>query len=178
MVYQLKERNNMKSNDTFKQRLLGLQGNLLNFAYQLTTNREEAQDLLQDTTLKALDNEEKYVDNVNFKGWIFTIMRNIFINNYRQTVRKATVIDQTEDLYHLNISQESGLSTPEGSYAVKEISSVLDEFTDDYRIPFNMYVAGYKYNEIAEKMNLPLGTIKSRIFFARKRLRKRLQDYR
>ncbi len=178
MVYQLKERNNMKANDTFKQRLLGLQGNLLNFAYQLTTNREEAQDLLQDTTLKALDNEEKYVDNVNFKGWIFTIMRNIFINNYRQTVRKATVIDQTEDLYHLNISQESGLSTPEGSYAVKEISSVLDEFTDDYRIPFNMYVAGYKYNEIAEKMNLPLGTIKSRIFFARKRLRKRLQDYR
>ncbi len=178
MVYQLKERNNMKSNDTFKQRLLGLQGNLLNFAYQLTTNREEAHDLLQDTTLKALDNEEKYVDNVNFKGWIFTIMRNIFINNYRQTVRKATVIDQTEDLYHLNISQESGLSTPEGSYAVKEISSVLDEFTDDYRIPFNMYVAGYKYNEIAEKMNLPLGTIKSRIFFARKRLRKRLQDYR
>lgn len=168
----------MKSNDTFKQRLLGLQGNLLNFAYQLTTNREEAHDLLQDTTLKALDNEEKYVDNVNFKGWIFTIMRNIFINNYRQTVRKATVIDQTEDLYHLNISQESGLSTPEGSYAVKEISSVLDEFTDDYRIPFNMYVAGYKYNEIAEKMNLPLGTIKSRIFFARKRLRKRLQDYR
>jgi len=168
----------MKSNDTFKQRLLGLQGNLLNFAYQLTTNREEAHDLLQDTTLKALDNEEKYVDNVNFKGWIFTIMRNIFINNYRQTMRKATVIDQTEDLYHLNISQESGLSTPEGSYAVKEISSVLDEFTDDYRIPFNMYVAGYKYNEIAEKMNLPLGTIKSRIFFARKRLRKRLQDYR
>lgn len=155
-----------------------MQGNLLNFAYQLTTNREEAHDLLQDTTLKALDNEEKYVDNVNFKGWIFTIMRNIFINNYRQTVRKATVIDQTEDLYHLNISQESGLSTPEGSYAVKEISSVLDEFTDDYRIPFNMYVAGYKYNEIAEKMNLPLGTIKSRIFFARKRLRKRLQDYR
>ena len=73
----------MKTEDTFKSRLLGLQGNLLNFAYQLTTNREEAQDLLQDTTLKALDNEEKYVDNVNFKGWIFTIMRNIFINNYR-----------------------------------------------------------------------------------------------
>lgn len=114
MVYQLKERNNMKANDTFKQRLLGLQGNLLNFAYQLTTNREEAQDLLQDTTLKALDNEEKYVDNVNFKGWIFTIMRNIFINNYRQTVRKATVIDQTEDLYHLNISQESGTVDPGG----------------------------------------------------------------
>ncbi len=102
----------MKTKDSFKQRLIGLQSNLLSFAYQLTTNREAAQDLLQDTTLKALDNEEKYVDNVNFKGWIFTIMRNIFINNYRQTVRKATIIDQTEDLYHLNISQDSGLATP------------------------------------------------------------------
>lgn len=155
----------MKSNESFKNRLVGLQGNLLSFAYQLTSNREQAEDLLQDTTLKALDNEEKYVDNVNFKGWIFTIMRNIFINNYRQTVRKATVIDQTEDLYHLNISQDSGLDTPEGSFAVKEISTALNSFSDEYRIPFNMFVAGYKYNEIAEKMNLPLGTVKSRIFF-------------
>ncbi len=168
----------MKTKESFKQRILGLQGNLLSFAYQLTTSREAAQDLLQDTTLKALDNEEKYVDNVNFKGWIFTIMRNIFINNYRQTVRKATVIDQTEDLYHLNISQDSGLDTPEGSYAVKEINEALDSFTDEYRIPFNMYVAGYKYSEIAEKMNLPLGTVKSRIFFARKHLRQYLGDYR
>ncbi|MCH5223086.1 MAG: RNA polymerase sigma factor [Muribaculaceae bacterium] len=168
----------MKTNETFKQRVLGLQNNLLSFAYQLTTDKEQARDLLQDTTLKALDNEEKYVDNVNFKGWIFTIMRNIFINNYRQTVRKATVIDQTEDLYHLNISQDSGLTSPEGSYAVKEINQALDSFTDDYRIPFNMYVAGYKYNEIADKMGLPLGTVKSRIFFARKRLREQLQDFR
>ncbi len=168
----------MKSHDSFQTRLLGLQNNLLNFAYQLTANREQAQDLLQDTTLKALDNEDKSVDNVNFKGWIFTIMRNIFINNYRQNARKATVIDQTEDLYHLNISQDSGLSTPEGSYAVKEISLALNSFSDDYRIPFNMFVAGYKYNEIAEKMNLPLGTVKSRIFFARKTLREQLKDYR
>lgn len=94
----------MKTQLSFQDRLVGLQSNLLNFAYQLTTNRQQAEDLLQDTTLKALDNQDKYVDNVNFKGWIFTIMRNIFINNYRQTVRKATVIDQTEDLYHLNIS--------------------------------------------------------------------------
>lgn len=167
----------MKSHDSFKDRLIGLQSNLLSFAYQLTTNREQAQDLLQDTTLKALDNEDKYVDNVNFKGWIFTIMRNIFINNYRQTVRKATVIDQTEDLFHLNICQDSGLDTPDGSYAVKEISKALNSFPDEYRIPFNMFVAGYKYNEIAEKMNLPLGTVKSRIFFASKNLRKQLKDY-
>ena len=167
----------MKASQSFQERLIGLQGNLLNFAYQLTTNREQAEDLLQDTTLKALDNEDKYVDNVNFKGWIFTIMRNIFINNYRQSVRKATVIDQTEDLYHLNISQDSGLATPEGSYAVKEINVALNSFSDEYRIPFNLFVAGYKYNEIAEKMNLPLGTVKSRIFFASKRLREQLADY-
>ena len=167
----------MKSKDNFKDKIVGLQGNLLNFAYQLTTDREQAEDLLQDTTLKALSNEDKYVDNVNFKGWIFTIMRNIFINNYRQSVRKATVIDQTEDLFHLNISQDSGIDTPEGSYAVKEISTALNEFPEEYRIPFNLYVAGYKYHEIAQQMNLPLGTIKSRIFFARKRLRDQLKDY-
>lgn len=167
----------MRTSESFTNRLLGLQSNLLNFAYQLTSNREAAQDLLQDTTLKALDNEDKYVDNVNFKGWIFTIMRNIFINNYRQNVRQATVVDKTEDLYHLNISQDSGLTTPEGSYAVKEISKALNAFSDEYRIPFNMYVAGYKYHEIAEKLGLPLGTVKSRIFFARKRLRSELADY-
>lgn len=162
----------------FETKLMALQGNLLNFAYMLTSNRDNAYDLLQDTTLKALDNEEKYVENVNFKGWVFTIMRNIFINNYRKGVRSATVIDQTEDLYHLNLPQESGLDTPEGSIAAGEISAAINSFSDDYRIPFSMHVAGYKYNEIAEKMNLPLGTVKSRIFFARQRLQKLLKDYR
>lgn len=166
------------SDSIFKQRLLGLQSNLLNFAYQLTTNREAAHDLVQDTTLKVLDNEDKYVDNVNFKGWVFTIMRNIFINNYRRQVRSATVVDTTEDLYHLNLSQESGLSTPEGSFAAQEITEAINGFSDEYRVPFSMYIAGYKYSEIAEKISLPLGTVKSRIFFARKRLQGMLKDYR
>ena len=91
------------SSKKFQSRLMALQNNLLNFAYILTSNKDDAYDLLQDTTLKALDNEDKYVDNVNFKGWVFTIMRNIFINNYRKVVRSATIIDQTEDLYHLNL---------------------------------------------------------------------------
>jgi RNA polymerase sigma-70 factor (ECF subfamily) len=162
---------------SFKQRLLSLQSNLTNFAYQLTANRESAMDLVQDTTLKVLDNEEKYVENVNFKGWVFTIMRNIFINNYRRKVRSATIIDSTEDFYHLNLSQESGFETPEGSYAAKEIGHVINTFTPDYRVPFTMYIAGYKYSEIADSLSLPLGTVKSRIFFARKRLQKILKDY-
>ncbi|MBD5365710.1 MAG: RNA polymerase sigma factor [Muribaculaceae bacterium] len=165
------------SSKNFQTKLLDLQSNLLNFAYLLTNNRDDAYDLLQDTTLKALDNEEKYVDNVNFKGWVFTIMRNIFINNYRKVVRSATIIDQTEDLYHLNLPQDSGIDTPEGSVAVKEITEAINSFSDDYRIPFSMHVAGYKYNEIADKMGLPLGTVKSRIFFARQKLQGMLVDY-
>ena len=163
---------------TFQNRLMGLQANLLNFAYMLTSNRDDAYDLLQDTTLKALDNREKYVDNTNFKGWVFTIMRNIFINNYRRIARSATVIDQTEDCYHLNLSQDSGLESPDGSYTAAEITSAINEFPEKYRVPFSMHVAGYKFNEIAEEMNLPLGTIKSRIFFARQELQKRFADYR
>ena len=162
----------------FQTKLMAIQNNLLNFAFMLTSNRDNAYALLQDTTLKALDNEDKYIDNTNFKGWVFTIMRNIFINNYRRVVRSATVIDQTEDLYHLNLSQDSGLETPEASFGAGEITDVINSFPDDYRIPFSMHVAGYKYNEIAEKMNLPLGTVKSRIFFARKKLQTRFADYR
>lgn len=161
----------------FQNRLLQLQDNMMNFAYILTSNKEEAKDLLQDTTLKVLDNEDKYIDNVNFKGWVFTIMRNIFINNYRRIVRSQTIVDKTEDLYHLNLPQESGFSTPEGSFNVKEITKAINGFSDEYRIPFSMHVAGFKYNEIAEKMDLPLGTVKSRIFFARQRLQIILKDY-
>ena len=164
-------------NNTFSERLMGLQSNLLNFAYTLTLNRDDAQDLLQDTTLKALDNQDKYVDNVNFKGWVFTIMRNIFINNYRKIVRSQTMIDQSEELYHLNLPQDSGIETPEGSFTVRAILTCINSFSDEYRIPFSMHVSGFKYHEIAEKMDLPIGTVKSRIFFARQRLQKILKDY-
>ena len=163
---------------TFQTKLMDLRSNLLNFAYMLTSNRDDAEDLLQDTLLKALSNSDKYIDNTNFKGWVFTIMRNIFVNNYRRVTRAATVVDKTDDLYHLNICQDSGLDTPEGSYTVNEINEAVSELSDEYRTPFTMHIAGYKYNEIAEHMNLPLGTVKSRIFFARKRLQTRFVDYR
>lgn len=161
----------------FSDRLLALQDNLKSFAYTLTANRDDAEDLLQDTTLKALDNQDKYYENVNFKGWVFTIMRNIFINNYRRIVRNQTMVDQTEDLYHLNLPQDSGFDTPDGSYTVNEIMTAINKFSPEYKIPFSMHVAGYKYQEIADKMGLPLGTVKSRIFFARQRLQEYLKDY-
>ena len=168
----------MTSNITFQDNLMRLQSNMLNFAFLLTGNREDALDLLQDTTLKVLDNADKYAENTNFKGWVLTIMRNIFINNYRRVVRSSTLIDKTDDLFHLNVSQDSGIESPEGYYGAAEITSVINSFPDKFRVPFSMHVAGYKYNEIAESMNLPLGTIKSRIFAARRELQARFRDYR
>ncbi len=161
----------LSMDESLNERLLGLQDNLGSFAMSLTLNREEAEDLMQETNLKVLDNHDKYVDNTNFSGWVFTIMRNIFINNYRRAVRSKTLVDTTDDLYHLNMPQSSGYDSPDVAYNVKEISAVINSFSEDYRQPFSMYVAGYKYEEIAEKMNIPLGTVKSRIFFARKRLK-------
>lgn len=163
---------------SFQEKILGLQSNMHSFAMMLTANRDDADDLVQDTILKALDNQDKYVDNVNFKGWIMTIMRNIFINNYRKVVRSQTIIDQTEDLYHLNLSQDSGFDTPDGSMTVKEINASINKLNDELKVPFSMFLAGYKYNEIADKLTLPLGTVKSRIFFARQALQKDLKDLR
>ncbi len=168
----------MNKHNAFKSSVIGMQGNLLSFALKLTTDKEEARDLVQDTTLKALNNEDKFVDNTNFKGWMLTIMRNIFINNYRKRVKENTMVDSTGDLHHLNLCQDSGLETPDGAYTVSEISQILAEFPADFRQPLSMHVAGYKYAEISEKLNMPLGTVKSRIFFTRKRLREILKDYR
>lgn len=164
--------------ENFQTKLLAIQRNLLNFAYTLTSNREDAYDLLQDTTLKALDNEQKYVDNVNFKGWVFTIMRNLFINKYRRDARSAVIVDQSDDLYMLNVAQDSGFESPEGAISAKEIHAVLNSFAAELREPFSLFLAGYKYAEIADRLVLPLGTVKSRIFIARKKLQKSLRDYR
>lgn len=167
----------MKTVD-FTQHLLSIQTELFRFAFKLTADREEANDLLQETSLKALDNEEKFTPDTNFKGWMYTIMRNIFINNYRKTVRDQTFVDQTDNLFHLNLPQDSGFDSTEGAYDLKEIHRIVNALPKDYRVPFAMYVSGFKYREIAEKLGLPLGTVKSRIFFTRQRLQNDLKDFR
>jgi len=161
----------------FQKKLLGLQENMMNFALTLTTDRDDAQDLLQETSLKVLDNREKYADNRNFKGWVLTVMRNIFINNYHKVVRTQTIVDQNADLYNLDVLNDSGFDTPDGSYQIQEISQAIDSLNEELKIPFSMYVSGYQYNEIAETLDVPLGTIKSRIFFARQELKKQLKDF-
>ena len=162
----------------FTQNLLGMQTELHRFALKLTADREEADDLLQETSLKALDNEDKYTPDTNFKGWMYTILRNIFINNYRRTVRDQTFVDHTDNLFHLSLPQDSGFESTEGNYDLKEIRKIVNTLPKEYRIPFSMYVSGFKYREIAERLGLPIGTVKSRIFFTRQRLQKDLKDFR
>lgn len=168
----------MSDKSSFKSMVFAMQSNLMAFAMKLTLNKEEAQDLVQDTNLKALKNEAKFVDASNPRGWMLTIMRNIFINNYRRSTRENTVFDTSDDGYLLNLPQKSGMSNPEGAFALGEITSIIEKFPEDYRQPFNLHVAGYKYEEIADKLRMPLGTVKSRIFTIRKQLREILKDYR
>lgn len=168
----------MSDKSSFKSMVFAMQSNLMAFAMKLTLNKEKAQDLVQDTNLKALKNEAKFVDASNPRGWMLTIMRNIFINNYRRRTRENIVLDTSDDGYLLNLPQESGMSNPEGAFALGEITSIIEKFPEDYRQPFNLHVAGYKYEEIADKLRMPLGTVKSRIFTIRKQLREILKDYR
>ena len=162
---------------SFRKDLISVQEELLRFAYKLTADKEEANDLLQETSLKALDNEDKYMPDTNFKGWMYTIMRNIFINNYHKIVRTQTVVDQGVDLYNLDVVNDSGFDSPDGAYQIKEITKAINALNDELKVPFSMFLSGYKYNEIAEKLCVPLGTVKSRIFFARQELQKVLKDF-
>lgn len=161
----------------FNSALLGLQDKLLYYALSLTSDHEKAQDLLQETFLKALVYRDKFAQNTNFKAWIYTIMKNTFINNYRRNVKSKNTFDGTNNDFHLKSSKDKSYPSPESIYSSKEITKCINALEDEYKVPFNMFLDGYKYKEIAEDLNLPLGTVKSRIFFTRKKLEKSLKDY-
>ena len=161
----------------FNHQLVNLEKNLERFAYSLTANQEDARDLVQETFLKALTYREQFTDQSNLKAWTFTILKNTFINNYRKGVKQNTTFDNTKDLYFLNKSEESESTKPDSEISFKEITKKVESLEDEFRIPFQMHTLGYKYKEIAEEMNLNIGTVKSRIFFSRKKLMKSLEDY-
>jgi len=146
------------------------------FAFNLTHDRQESEDLIQDTFYRAISNADKFHEGTNIKAWLFTIMKNIFINNYRKNRKRNTVTDTSENQYLLNSTKKIEKNGSERSFLAKDIEVVLGKVSSDFTEPFLMYFNGFKYQEIAEKLDLPLGTVKSRIFFARKELQNHLRS--
>ena len=159
----------------FNNELMNLQPSLERFAMSLTANSEDAKDLVQETLLKALTYRDKYQSDTNLKAWTFTIMKNTFINIYRKNVKHGMVLDGSDNQYLMN-SRPTQL-TPESDMAHSEVSRKVSQLEPEFRIPFQMHTQGYKYKEIAEKLNLKIGTVKSRIFFSRQKLMAALKDY-
>jgi len=149
---------------------------LQGFAYNLTKNREEAKDLYQETAFRALSNRDKFIPGTNLKAWLLTIMKNIFINNYRKKVKANTIIDSTDNQFLINSGANVVENGAESQILIDEITAMIDKLDDSLRVPFEMHRVGYKYQEIADKLRLPLGTVKSRIFFARKELKEQITD--
>lgn len=152
--------------------LQGISQSLRAFSMKLTGNSVDAEDLYQDTALRIINNADKFRPNTNFKAWAVTIMRNIFINNYRKKVRRGVLLDQTPNNYYINSGDSVVDNDGEHNVAYNELLKMVAALPSDFRIPFWMAYEGYKYDEIADKLEAPLGTIKSRIFFARKKLQR------
>lgn len=159
----------------FPDTIINLSTNLKPYAINLTKDIDDAQDLLQETVYRALINREKYSEGTNLKAWLFTIMKNIFINSYRRRTKRNTIISTTDNLYLLNIPHEITYNRAEGNFIMQDLKTAIADLNDDYRVPFMMHYNGYKYQEIADNLHLPLGTVKSRIFFARKELKRQLE---
>ncbi len=155
----------------------GLRGSLRPFAMRLTRDIEDANDLLQETVLKAFSNRDKYTEGTNLKAWLYTIMKNTFITNYQRMIRKNTFIDTTENLHYLNSSSSSIENSAYGKFALKDIDRAIEKLDDAYKVPFLMHFRGFKYHEIADKLTIPIGTVKNRIHIARKELKEYLKTY-
>ena len=146
------------------------------FAYNLTKNVEDSRDLFQETAYRAMTNREKFRPGTNFKAWLFTIMKNIFINNYRKKVKANTIMDSTDNLYYINSGKNVISNAGDSNIMMQELTKMIDRLDESIRIPFLMHYQGYKYQEIADHFELPLGTVKSRIFFARKELKEMINS--
>lgn len=155
-------------------KIAGLHSTLRTFTRKFTNDFDESSDLVQDTILKALTYRDKFKEDTNLKGWLFTIMRNTFINGYRKNQRAKTSRDTTKDLYFLNVEDTHTFHSPQSSFEYNEVWKNIHQLPDDLLTPFKMHASGYKYHEIAKHLNIPIGTVKNRIFHARKEIQSRL----
>ena len=161
----------------FNELLLSNADPLRPFAVSLTRDQEIAKDLFQETLYKALANQDKYSRGTNIRAWLFTIMRNIFINDYRRNSKQRTIFDNSSNESLINSGKIIVSNGGEDSLHLKEIHRAIYQLPQIFRIPFLLYFEGYTYYEISESLNEPLGTIKSRIHFARKLLKEQLSRY-
>lgn len=158
--------------------ILSHQSFLHQLAMKLTRDHEESDDLMQETFFKALKNQDKFQQGTNIKGWLYTIMKNTFINAYRKRKNQNTFVDETDNKYFINLG-ELEKSTPTDSMVDREyMMKQINEIDKTYIETFMMYYNGYKYEEISEILGIPLGTVKSRIFLARRKMMDRLKEYR
>ncbi len=161
----------------FYNRFDEMSGLLKSFAYNLTKNVEESKDLFQETAYRAMTNMDKFNPGTNFKAWLFTIMKNIFINNYRKKTKANTIMDSTDNLYYINSGEKNIANTGESNVMMQELTKIVESLEDSIKVPFLMHYQGFKYQEIADHLDLPLGTVKSRIFFARKELKDKIKNH-
>jgi len=161
----------------FNNNLLSLEDNLKYYALSLTSDMDRANDLLQETFLKALIYSDKFTEDTNFKAWVYTIMKNTFINDYRKAAKSRNNLSGSNSEFYMKVAKDKLYPSPESFYSSNEIEKSISALEDEYRIPFQMFLDGYKYKEIAEKLELPLGTVKSRIFFTRKKLTATLKEF-
>lgn len=147
------------------------------FALKLTSNEEEAKDLVQETFLKALTYRSKLITKASVKGWLYTIMKNTFINQYRRESKFGDIMNQFEHQGYVSTSTSQKSISPDKAMSVKDIEQSIDDLPEVYKVPFKMKLEGYKYQEISDYVAVPVGTIKSRIFLARKLLMENLKDY-
>jgi RNA polymerase sigma factor (sigma-70 family) len=167
---------NMKAAELTRE-IIKLRPMLKLFTQRFTRDREESQDLIQDTMLKAFLHQDKFRQDTNLKGWLFTIMRNTYINGYRKNQRARTSHDDTKELYYLNVKDDYTFRIPDAGYEFKDIWKNVLEIREEFQKPFKMHATGYKYEEIAEHLGIPIGTVKNRIFQARKELQRKLTGY-
>lgn len=158
------------NNTHFSQKLLKYQPSLNGLAIRYTKNEETAKDLVQDTLMSALKNESRFQINSNLWAWLKTIMRNLFINNYRKRIRRKTEPVDWQSLSHLSRETVENLGLT--NLELNEIETTIDQMDAKYQTALYMLAEGYSYKEIASEVNAPLGTIKSRIFHGRKVLEK------
>ena len=161
----------------YQKQIINFASTLKPFAYNLTKDVEDAKDLVQETVFKALRYKDKFNEGTNLKAWMFTIMRNIFINNYRRKVKQNTIVDTSENNYVINSSPLTARNDGENKMMMKDINTAIEDLNREVKVPFMMHFEGFKYQEIADELDLPLGTVKSRMFFARKELKSKLNMY-